>query len=101
MERCGHCDNCIRGSDSFKHEDKILEAWQILKIAEEVYRLKGNITIAGLAALTGGNRQSKIKVKQKRGAATEMQIDVDRVAGGRVDLSVQVSRVSILYHAPH
>jgi ATP-dependent DNA helicase Q1 len=95
LERCGHCDNCLRGSNSYKLEDKILEAWQILKIAEEVYRLKGNITVAGLAALAGGNRQSKIKVKQNRGAATEMQIDVDGVAGGKVDLSVSVSPLSI------
>lgn len=101
MERCSHCDNCLRGSNSYKLEDKILEAWQVLKISEEVYRLKGNITIAGLAALAGGNRQSKIKVKQKRGAATEMQIDVDRVAGGKVDLSVPVSPLSVLYRTLH
>lgn len=94
MERCGHCDNCIRDSASHKREDKTLEAWQILKIAEEAYNLKGNVTIAGLAALAGGNRQSKIRVKRKRGAAAEMEIDVNRVAGGKVNLNVSVSHFS-------
>lgn len=95
LERCGHCDNCLRDSASHKREDKVLEAWQVLKIAEEVYNLKGNVTIAGLAALAGGNRQSKIRVKQRRGPATEMQIDVDSIAGGRVGLAVSVSYLPV------
>jgi len=95
LERCGHCDNCLRDSVSHKREDKILEAWQILKIAEEVYSLKGNVTIGGLAGLAGGNRQSKIRVKRKRGAGIEMEIDINRVAGGKVNLSVAVSYLSV------
>jgi len=94
LERCGHCDNCLRDSTSHKLEDKTLEAWQILKVAEEVYRLKGNVTIAGLAAIAGGNRQSKIRVKQRKSAATEVQIDVNGVAGGKVDLTVSVCPLS-------
>lgn len=94
MERCGHCDNCLRDSTSYKYEDKTLEAWKILKIAQEVYILKGNATIAALAGLVGGNRQAKIRVKQGRGAATEIQVDVDKIAGGKARLTVAVS------HAP-
>ncbi|KAF9652354.1 ATP-dependent DNA helicase [Thelephora ganbajun] len=96
LERCGHCDNCLRDGTSNKREDKTREAWQILKIAEEVYDLKGNVTIASLAALAGGNRQCKIKVKQKRGAATEMQIDVNRIAGGKVNLTVSDTEILII-----
>ena len=95
MERCGHCDNCLRDSASHKREDKTLEAWKILKIVEEVYNLKGNVTVGTLASLAGGNRQSKIKVKQRRGRRAEMEIDVNRVAGGKADLSVSVSCLSI------
>jgi len=94
LERCGHCDNCLRNTASRKHEDKTLEAWQILKIAEEVFNLNGKVTIAGLAGLAGGSRQTKIKVKQRRGPATEMQIDLNKIAGGKVDLSVSVSYLS-------
>jgi len=97
LEPCGHCDNCLRDPTSHKHEDKTLEAWQILKIAEEVHRLRGNVTIASLAALACGRRQSKVKVKQRRGGATEVQIDVNTVAGGKVNLSVSVCSLS----APH
>lgn len=95
MERCGHCDNCLRNAAFLKHEDKTLEAWQILKIAEEIYNLRGRVTIAILASLAGGGRQSQIQVKQKRGAATEVQLDLERVAGGKVDMSVSVSYLFI------
>lgn len=95
LEQCGHCDNCLRDSAYHKCEDKTLEAWQILKIAEEVYNLKGNVTIAGLAALAGGKRQAKIRVKQRRGTATEMPVDVEKVAGGKVKLTVAVSDVPV------
>lgn len=95
LERCGHCDNCLRDSTSYKREDKTLEAWQILKIAEEVYNLGGNVTIAGLATLSAGPRQSKIMVKQRRGPATEMQVDVDKVAGGKVNLTISVCFLSL------
>jgi len=95
LERCGHCDNCLRDPASRKREEKTLEAWQILKIAEEVYNLKGNVTIGTLAALAGGNRQSKIKVKQRRGCPAETEIDVNRVSGGKANLSVPVSYLSV------
>jgi len=101
LERCGHCDNCLRDSTSNKHEDKTLEAWQILKIAEEVYNLKGNVTIAGLATLAGGNRQPKIRVKPRRGAATEVQIDVNRIAGGKANLTVSVSCLLVSLRSLH
>lgn len=81
----------MRDPAAYKHGDETLGAWQVLKIAEEVYNLRGNVTIAGLAALAGGGRQTKIKVKQRRGAATEMQIDINKVAGGKVQLTVAVS----------
>jgi ATP-dependent DNA helicase Q1 len=95
LERCGHCDNCLRDSTSHKCEDKTLEAWQVLKIAEEVYNLKGNVTIAGLAVLAGGKRQAKIKVKQRKGPSTDVPVDVDKVAGGKVKLTVSVSHAPI------
>lgn len=95
LERCGHCDNCLRDPVFHRHEDKTLEAWQILKIAEGVYNLNGNVTIASLAALAVGHRQSKIRVKQRRGGATEVQMDVNSIAGGKVDMSLSVSSLSV------
>lgn len=96
LDRCGHCDNCVRDPATYKHDDETLGAWQVLKIAEEVFNLKGNVTIAGLAALAGGGRQAKIKVKRRRGAATEMQIDVNKVAGGKVQLTVAETEMLII-----
>lgn len=90
-QRCGHCDNCLRDPTPHEDEDRTAEAWQILKIAEEVHRLRGNVTIASLATLAGGNRQPKIRVKQKRGAATEVPMDLSKIAGGKVKLTVSVS----------
>lgn len=98
LERCGHCDNCLRDPTSRTYEDKTLEAWQILKIAQEACNLKGKVTIAGLAALSGGNRQAKISVKQDSGAATEVPVDVDKIAGGKVKLTVAVSHSPVSPH---
>jgi len=87
LDRCSHCDNCLRDSTSHKREDKTLEAWQILKIAGEVYRLGGNVTIASLATVAAAGRQSKIRVK-RRGDTIDVQVDVDTVAGGKVNMIV-------------
>lgn len=94
LERCGHCDNCLRNPTSYKYEDKTLEAWQVLRIAEEVSNLRGKVTVANLAALAGGNGKAKIKAKRGRGSGTEMELDVNRIAGGKAKLTVAVSHVS-------
>jgi len=101
LEKCGHCDNCLRDGATYECKDNTTEAWQILKIAEEVYNLKGNVTIAGLAGITGSTRQPKIKVKSRGGAATEVQIDLSRIAGGRVALPVSVGCLSVSLHSLH
>lgn len=100
LERCGHCDNCLRDPNSYKSEDRTLEAWQVLKVAEEAYNLRGNVTIASLAALAAGHRQSKIQVKQRRGGPIEMQIDVNRIAGGKVGLPISVGCHSVSLRPP-
>ena len=76
-------------------DDKTLEAWQVLKLVEEVQKLQGKVTIAGLACLAGGNREPKIRVKQGRGAPAEVEVDIYKVARGKVRLTVAVSRTPV------
>lgn len=98
LERCGHCDNCVRTPESIERKDVSLYSWQLLKIAQYVHGIGGKATVnmlAGLArnagggafdVLTGGGR-GKRKEKEK------VSLDLDTVAGGVVDLMKDVSHV--------
>ncbi|KAH7872173.1 P-loop containing nucleoside triphosphate hydrolase protein, partial [Lentinula edodes] len=99
---CGHCDNCTRDADSFEDKDVTFEAWQLLKIVQEVTRGGGNVTLAktaelarssGKAAYTGtgdggagGGRSGKRGRKGGGGRKENVVMDLDAVCGGKVQL---------------
>lgn len=98
LTRCGHCDNCTRPPEEIDRRNVALETWQLLKIVSAVERDGANLTLNMLATLARGNgggayeviqggrgRKGKGKTKEKVG------LDLDDVAGGKVNLSKDVS----------
>lgn len=106
---CGHCDNCTRDADSFEDKDVTFEAWQLLKIVQEVTRGGGNVTLAktaelarssGKAAYTGtgdggagGGRSGKRGRKGGGGRKENVVMDLDAVCGGKVQLKREVCAI--------
>ncbi|KAL4073701.1 ATP-dependent DNA helicase [Scleroderma citrinum] len=87
-DRCGHCDNCTRPPETVEHSDVTLEAWQILKILDNVDTQGGRQTIAGLGDLARGMGGGTFESNGKRRRTKEkLQLDYDAVAGGKVGLS--------------
>lgn len=87
LARCGHCDNCTRSPDSFVIKDVTLEAWTVLKVAEEARRQAARVTLAALATLVRGSGSiecGKGKHKEK------VHLDLDAIAGGKADLTKDV-----------
>ncbi|KAF8588200.1 ATP-dependent DNA helicase [Ramaria rubella] len=89
---CGHCDNCTRSPETIDHRDVTLEAWQILKVVQEIERQGGRVTVGMTADLirgaggksfgvAGGGRKGKGKTKEK------VELDLNEIAGGKVGLS--------------
>ncbi|KAF8459232.1 P-loop containing nucleoside triphosphate hydrolase protein [Gautieria morchelliformis] len=89
---CGHCDNCTRPPETIDCRDVSLDAWQILKVVQQVERQGGRVTLGMLADLirgagggsfgvVGNNRKGKGTAKEKIG------LDLDEIAGGKVTLS--------------
>jgi hypothetical protein len=88
MQKCGRCDNCLRIPSSYKTEDKTVESWQLLKIAEAACNLGKDLTVAHLGA-----HAAKKSTTQTTGAAegdTEA-MDVQEIAGGDIHLTPAVS----------
>lgn len=92
---CGHCDNCTRSPETIDHRDVTLEAWQILKVVQEVEHQGGRVTLSMLADLirgagggsfgvVGNGRKGKGTSKEKLG------LDLESIAGGKVALSKDV-----------
>ncbi|KAJ3823997.1 P-loop containing nucleoside triphosphate hydrolase protein [Lentinula raphanica] len=92
---CTHCDNCTRSKESFDTKDVTVEAWQLLRIVDEVMRTGGSATLAkvvelarstGKAAYSGANSDGK-KGRKRFGERKEAVImDLDVVCGGKVDM---------------
>ncbi|KAL1742466.1 P-loop containing nucleoside triphosphate hydrolase protein [Schizophyllum fasciatum] len=86
---CGSCDNCTRDKDTFVEEDVTEQAWQILRVAEEIKDRGVSITIKKLAEISrglgGGTVSSGTKRKKGKSSGPET-IDVEGVAGGKVAL---------------
>ncbi|KAF5326297.1 hypothetical protein D9611_000672 [Ephemerocybe angulata] len=90
LDRCGHCDNCLRDPASIIKRDVTPAAWQILRIVAEIGKVQGTLTLASLAKLARGKGGSKVDVAKGKGRAkTEESVglDLDRVCGGPVELS--------------
>lgn len=93
MEPCGHCDNCKRPEDTFERKDVTLAAWQIVKVVNAVKRAGGRLTLGMLADLVRGAKKGAFEVSMGRKKQNQ-NIDLVAVAGGPVDLTKPVSRLS-------
>ncbi|TFK18951.1 ATP-dependent DNA helicase [Coprinopsis marcescibilis] len=90
LERCGHCDNCLRPAGATRTEDATLAVWKILKVLQATQRMGADMTMTKIAALVRGKGRSQIEVKERRGKGGQREKqDVDLVAlvGGPVDMS--------------
>ncbi|KAE8224073.1 hypothetical protein CF319_g2987 [Tilletia indica] len=94
QERCGRCDNCVSPPQV---RDLTFAGWQVLKVAQDVHRGGGRLTLAQLADIVrglGGGRYTVSAVddesgggrngKQKSGGG---HVDLNNVAGGKVELN--------------
>ena len=91
LARCGHCDNCTRPPGSVDHRDVTVEAWQILKILEYVQKHGGRLTLKGLSDVARGANGGGFEGKHGRKKTEKQNIDLDNVAGGKINLSKDVS----------
>ncbi|PPQ78009.1 hypothetical protein CVT25_015565 [Psilocybe cyanescens] len=88
LDPCKHCDNCIRSPESIERRDVTLATWQILQVVNAVQRAGGRLTLSMLATLARGGNKGAFEASQaRRSAATKQTLDIQDVAGGRVDLS--------------
>ena len=91
---CTTCDNCTRDPATYAEHDVTLPAWQILRVAEEIKDRGVSITIKKLAeiarGLGGGTVSSGTKRKKGRSASGPETIDIEDVAGGKVDMKQEV-----------
>ncbi|KAJ3748117.1 P-loop containing nucleoside triphosphate hydrolase protein [Lentinula detonsa] len=114
-DSCQHCDNCTRAPDSFEHKDVTLEAWQLLRIVQEVARGGGNATLAKVVELArsagkaayagagetgggaGGGRGSKRARKSIGGEKEPVIMDLDAVCGGKVELKKEDIEILLVH----
>ena len=98
--RCGHCDNCTRPPETIEQRNVTLQAWQIVKIAEQIARDGGRVTLGMLADLVRGAGGGAFGVaaggkrgrgKGKTADKEKVNLDLDDVAGGKVALGRDVS----------
>lgn len=96
LDRCGHCDNCTRSPDSIEHINVTTMAWRILKVTEAIERDSGRVTLGmlgdlvrgsggGTYGVAGGGKRGKGKAKEK------VDLDLEAIAGGKVNLTKDVS----------
>ena len=101
--RCGHCDNCTRPPATVEKKDVTLAAWTVLKVSESIESDGGRVTLGMLADLvrgagggsfqpSGGGKRGKGKAKQKE----KVSLDLDDIAGGKIELGKDVSGLNIL-----
>ncbi|EJU00640.1 ATP-dependent DNA helicase [Dacryopinax primogenitus] len=87
---CGHCDNCLRPPSTVSRKDVTFQAWQILRVVEEVCREGGRVTVGMLADLARGLGGGAFAVsgggKGKRRKSEKSELDLEPL-GGKVDLS--------------
>lgn len=86
---CGHCDNCTRDPASFEQRDVTLASWQILQITDAISRENGRVTLTQLVTMACGGK-GDFTVPSARGKNGTSSLDVEKVAGGRVQLSKDV-----------
>ncbi|KAI0674662.1 P-loop containing nucleoside triphosphate hydrolase protein [Trametes maxima] len=92
LARCGHCDNCTRPPETVDRIDARVHAWKILRVAQAVHRAGQQATMAQLCDLArglggGGAADGGVKGKGKKHAKAKASVDVEEVAGSKVELS--------------
>lgn len=95
---CEICDNCLRPPSSISTRDVTLESWKILRIAQEVVKQSGRVTLPNLASLTrglGGGSFGVVgggegkKGKKQKSTGERGYIDIEEF-GGKVAMSADV-----------
>ncbi|EDR06895.1 uncharacterized protein LACBIDRAFT_165891, partial [Laccaria bicolor S238N-H82] len=86
LQRCGHCDNCIRPQDTVHRSDVTLDTWRILKVATFVNRSGGKVTLSGLADLARGLGGGKFEVNQGKRGKMKCSLDLEAECGGKVGI---------------
>lgn len=90
LDPCGHCDNCTRSPESIERRDVTLATWQVLKVANEVHRAGGRLTLGKLATLVRGGNKGAYEVTIGRRAAVDQNLDLEDLAGGPIELNKNV-----------
>ncbi|KAL5476913.1 hypothetical protein ACEPAI_3099 [Sanghuangporus weigelae] len=102
--RCGHCDNCKRPPEAMERRDVTLPAWQILRVSQVIERMSGRVTMGMLADLVrgagGGSFGAVVggrgRGKGKGGAKEKIGLDLDEIAGGKVQLGREETEILIV-----
>ncbi|KAL5498565.1 hypothetical protein ACEPAH_1919 [Sanghuangporus vaninii] len=102
--RCGHCDNCKRPPEAMERRDVTLPAWQILRVSQVIERMSGRVTMGMLADLVrgagGGSFGAVVggrgRGKGKGGAKEKIGLDLDEIAGGKVQLGKEETEILIV-----
>lgn len=100
LTRCGHCDNCKRPPEEIDRRNVALEALQLLQIVSAVERDGGSLTLNNLATLARGNKGGSYEATQggrgrkgKGKTKEKVNLDLEEVAGGKVNISKDVSHI--------
>ncbi|KAL5514242.1 hypothetical protein ACEPAG_2330 [Sanghuangporus baumii] len=102
--RCDHCDNCKRPPEAMERRDVTLPAWQILRVSQVIERMSGRVTMGMLADLVrgagGGSFGAVVggrgRGKGKGGAKEKIGLDLDEIAGGKVQLGKEETEILIV-----
>ncbi|WVO25108.1 uncharacterized protein IAS62_006494 [Cryptococcus decagattii] len=102
---CGICDNCLRPASSISTRDVTLESWKILRIAQEVAKQSGRVTLPNLASLVrglGGGSFGVVgggegkKGRRQKSTGEKAYLDIEEF-GGKVTMSADDVEVLITH----
>ncbi|CDO71133.1 hypothetical protein BN946_scf184845.g3 [Trametes cinnabarina] len=95
LTRCGHCDNCTRPPESIECRYVRLPAWQILRIAGSQQATMAQLSdlARGLGGASAGAAGGGVKGRGKVRGKEKVAVDLEEVAGGKVELSKEQTEV--------
>lgn len=80
-----------------ENKDASFQSWQLLKIVEHLHNNNCNVTLILLVGLAKNASQGAFEVTEGRARRKE-RMDLEKVAGGVVDLSKAVSQLLPIMH---